>query len=51
MFIYFRQRQRERKRQSMSVGGAEREGDTNSETDSRLQADTGLELMDQEIMT
>ena len=37
-------------------GGAEREGDTESETDSRLWAvstepDTGLELTDREIMT
>ena len=38
------------------VGGAEREGDKEFETDSRLQTvstepDTGLELMDCEIMT
>ena len=37
-------------------GGAEREGDTESETGSRLRAispepDAGLELMDHEIMT
>ena len=40
----------------MIRGGAEREGDTESETGSRLWAvstepDTGLELMDSEIMT
>ena len=47
MFIY---------RQSMSRGGAERQGDTESEAGSRLWAvstepDAGLELMDREIMT
>ena len=40
----------------MSGGGAEREGDTESEAGSRLSAvstepDVGLELMDREIMT
>ena len=40
----------------MSRGGAEREGDTESETGSRLRAvstepDVGLKLMDREIMT
>ena len=45
-----------RQRQSMSRGGAEREGDTESETGSRLWAvstepDAGLELTDREIMT
>ena len=40
----------------MSRGGAEREGDTESEAGSRLPAistepDVGLELMDCEIMT
>ena len=40
----------------MSRGRAEREGDTESEAGSRLQAvstepDAGLELMDREIMT
>ena len=40
----------------MNGGGAEREGDTESETGSRLGAvstepDTGLELTDREIMT
>ena len=40
----------------MSRGGAEREGDTESEADSRLGAvstepDTGLEPTDREIMT
>ena len=45
-------------RESASSGGAEkeREGDTESETGSRLQAvstepDAGLEVMDHEIMT
>ena len=47
MFIYFWQRERER--QSMSQGGAEREGDTESEAGSRLRAvspepNGGLEL-------
>ena len=40
----------------MKQGGSEREGDTESETGSRLRAvsaepDAGLELMDCEIMT
>ena len=40
----------------MNRGGSEREGDTESETGSRLRAvstelDAGLELMDREIMT
>ena len=40
----------------MSRGGAEREGDTESEAGSRLRAvstelDVGLELIDREIMT
>ena len=40
----------------MSRGGAEREGDAESEAGSRLRAvstepDVGLELMDREIMT
>ena len=52
MFIYFW----DRERQSMNGGGAEREGDTESETGSRLRAnspepDAGLELTDREIMT
>ena len=43
-------------RQSMSGGGAEREGDTESEAGSKLRAvstepDAGLELTDCEIMT
>ena len=47
---------RERKRQSMRGAGAEREGDTESETGSRLRAispepDAGLELTDREIVT
>ena len=50
MFIYFWERQ------SASGGGAEREGDTESETGSRFWAvntepDVGLELTDCEIMT
>ena len=52
MFIYFW----DRERQGMSGGGAEGEGDTESETGSRLWAvstepDAGLELTDREIMT
>ena len=52
MFIYFW----DRERQSMNGGGSEREGDTESETGSRLQAvstepDAGLELTDREILT
>ena len=51
-FIYFWNREI----QSMNRGGAEREGDTESETGSRLWAvstepDAGLKLMDREIMT
>ena len=51
-FIYFW----DRERQSMNGGGAEREGDTESETGSRLRAispepDAGLELRDREIVT
>ena len=43
-------------KQSMSGGGAEREGDTESETGSRLQAvstepDAGLKPTNREIMT
>ena len=46
----------ERQRQSVSRGGAEREGDTESEAGSRLwtdstEPDAGLELTDCEIMT
>ena len=46
----------DRERQSMSGGGAEREGDTESEAGSRLWAvstepDVGLELTNLEIMT
>ena len=52
MFIYFW----DRVRQSMNGGGSEREGDTESETGSRLWAVStepraGLELKDFEIMT
>ena len=51
-FIYFG----DRERQSMNGGGAEREGDPESETGSRLRAispepDAGLELPDREIVT
>ena len=47
---------RDRERQSMSRGGAEREGDTESGAGSRLQAistepDAGLEFTNREIMT
>ena len=46
----------ERERERVSRGGAEREGDTESEAGSRLQAmstepDVGLELTNCEIMT
>ena len=52
MFIF----DRERERQSMSGGGAERKGDTESEAGSRLctvstEPDAGLELTDRKIMT
>ena len=52
MFIYFC----DRERQSLNGGGAEREGDTESETDSRLWAvgtepNAGLELTEREIVT
>ena len=52
MFIYFWQRER----QSVSGGGAEREGDTDSEAGARLPAvstepDAGFEPTDREIMT
>ena len=47
---------RDRERQSMSRGGAERGGDTESEAGSRLRAvstepDAGLELTDRQIVT
>ena len=50
MFIF------ERERQSVNRGGAEREGDTESDAGSRLRAvstgpDTGLDLTDCEITT
>ena len=46
----------ERQRQNMSGGGAEREGDTESEVGSGLRAvspepDAGLELTNREILT
>ena len=52
MFIYFWRKER----QSMGGGGAEREGDTESEMGFRLWAvstepDVGLELTNHEIMT
>ena len=54
LFIF--EREREREREIVSIGGAEREGDTESEAGSRLQVvstepDAGLELTDREIMT
>ena len=54
MFIF--ERERERERQSVSRGGAEREGDTESKAGARLPAvstepDAGLESMNCEIMT
>ena len=50
MFLFLK----ERERQSMSGGGVEREGDTESQAGSRLRAvgtepDAGLELMNLEI--
>ena len=52
MFIF----ERERERECVSRGGAEREGDTESEAGSRLRAvspepDAGLELRNREIVT
>ena len=52
MFTYFR----EREKQSVSVGGTEREGGTESEAGSRLltvstEPDMGLEFIHCEIMT
>ena len=52
MFIYFW----DRERQSMNGEGSEREGDTESETGSRLwavstEAYAGLELTDREMVT
>ena len=54
MFIFERERKRER--QSVSWGGAEREGDTESKAGSRLRAvsaepGVGLELTNREIVT
>ena len=54
MFIYFWER--ERQRQSVSEGGAEGEGDTESEVGYSLwavstQPDTGLKFTNREIMT
>ena len=57
VYLFLRgERQRERGRQSRSMGGAEREGDTESEAGSGLRAispelDAGLELTNSEIMT
>ena len=50
VYLFLRERERE------SRGGADREGDTESETGSRLRAicpepDAGLELTDREIVT
>ena len=54
--IYMFLRQRQRQRQSTSRGGAEREGDTESEAGSRLRAvgtepDMGFKPMKLDIMT
>ena len=54
MFLFIFERQGER--QSVSRGGAQREGDTESETGSRLRAvstepDAGLKLTNREIVT
>ena len=54
LFIFERERQRQR--QSVREGGAEREGDTESEAGSRLRAvstepEVRLELTDHKIMT
>ena len=54
MFLFINERDRER--QSTSRGGAEREGDTESEVGSRLRAvstepDAELEPTNQKIMT
>ena len=56
MFIFERERERESERQSAGWGGAEREGDTESEAGFSLRAvstepNTGLELTDHEILT
>ena len=56
MFIYLFLRARETRRQSVSGGGAEREGDTETKAGSRLQAvstesNMGLKLTSREIMT
>ena len=55
-FLFFVFNFWDRERQSMNGGGAEREGDTESEAGSRLRAispepDAGLELPDREIVT
>ena len=54
--VYLFLRERERERQRASRGGAEKEGDTESEAGSRLRAvgterDVGLELTNRESMT
>ena len=51
--IYFLDREREREggRVCMSRGGAEREGDTESEGAVSTEPDAGLELTNHEIMT
>ena len=57
MFLFIFERERERERETdREWGGAEREGDTESEAGSRLQAvstvpDTGLKPMNCEILT
>ena len=54
MFIF--ERERESARQKVNMGGAEREGDTESKAGCRPRAvstepNVGIELMDREIMT
>ena len=54
MFVYFGERETER--QCVGRAGAEREGDTGSESGSRLRAvstepDAGLELRNDEVVT
>ena len=55
LFLFLRERERQTDRQHVSRGGAEREGDTESEAGSRLRAVSpepdGLELPDREIVT
>ena len=55
-YVYLFLRERERERERMSRGGAETEGDTESEAGSRFwavstESDAGLKLTNREIMT